>query len=126
MDSCAALLADLLGYDPDAGAEVPSPAPVRLRPTIAEAMAGATPGQVVAARDGQTPVAVVVTHDGAAFAVADRCPHDGGWLSDGWVEGDRLVCARHGWEICASTGACDQRPQEVVPVRRLAVDPTPR
>jgi nitrite reductase/ring-hydroxylating ferredoxin subunit len=113
MVSTAALVADLLGYDPAA------PDPVTLRPTIAEALATAAPGDVVPARDGRAAVAVVVLEDGRAYALADRCPHDGGWLSDGWLEGDRLVCARHAWEIEACSGRCDRLPQDLVPVRTL-------
>ncbi len=114
MISSAALVADLLGYDPDATD------PLADRPSVDEALAAARPGDVVAARDGADPLAVVVLGDGSAFAVADRCPHDGGWLSDGWLEGDRLVCARHGWEIEPCTGRCDRRPQELFSIQRLS------
>ncbi len=41
---------------------------------------------------------------GRAFVLPDRCPHDGQPLSDGFVDGDRIVCARHGWEIDACSG----------------------
>ena len=54
-----------------------------------------------------------------AYAVADRCPHDGGRLSDGWLDGDRLVCARHAWEIEVCSGQCDRRSRDIVQVRRL-------
>lgn len=89
------------------------------RPTVAEALRRSAPGEVVAALHRGRPVAVAVLEDGRAFAVADRCPHDGGLLSDGFVLGDRLVCARHGWEVDPCTGRCPQRPREVVDVRAL-------
>jgi nitrite reductase/ring-hydroxylating ferredoxin subunit len=108
MISSAALIADLVGYDALEG-----------RPTIDEAVAFAAPGDVIPAREGDQAVAVVVLGDGRAFALDDRCPHDGGWLSDGWLEGDKLVCARHAWEIETCTGSCDRRPQDFVPVRRV-------
>jgi nitrite reductase/ring-hydroxylating ferredoxin subunit len=62
-------------------------------------------GEVVAARasDGEQ-VAVVKLVSGEVCVMADRCPHDGGLLSDGFVEGDRLVCARHHWEVDPRTG----------------------
>jgi nitrite reductase [NAD(P)H] small subunit len=99
MVSLRALIADTLGVDPDLPAQA-------IRPAVAEALADCPPGGVVAARDGGDEVAVVRLVDGRAFVVADRCPHDGGPLSDGFVDGDRLVCARHGWEVDPCTGAC--------------------
>jgi nitrite reductase/ring-hydroxylating ferredoxin subunit len=62
-------------------------------------------GEAVAARapDGEA-VVVVRLISGEVCVVADRCPHDGGVLSDGFVEADRLVCARHHWEVDPRTG----------------------
>ena len=60
-----------------------------------------TVGQVVAARDGARPVAVARLGSGKLVVVADECPHDGGRISDGYVDGEQLVCARHGWELVA-------------------------
>jgi nitrite reductase/ring-hydroxylating ferredoxin subunit len=93
VSSLRALIADLIEEDP--------------RPTVGEALAICPTGGVVAARElGGEEVAVVRLHDGRAFVVADICPHDGGTLSDGFVDGDRLVCARHGWEVDPCTGTC--------------------
>lgn len=89
------------------------------RPSVAQALRHAEPGQVIAAQHRGRPVALAVLGDGRAFAVADRCPHDGGLLSDGFVEGGKLVCARHGWEVDPCTGRCPQRPREQVAVREL-------
>ena len=92
MISLRALLDDLLPGDE--------------RPQVDDALATCPPGGVIAARDGSGDVAVVRFRDGRAFVVADACPHDGGPLSDGFVDGDRLVCARHGWEVDPCTGTC--------------------
>lgn len=89
------------------------------RPTVAQALRSARPGDVIAARDRGRPVAVAVLADGRAFAVEDRCPHDGGPLSDGFVEGERIVCARHGWEIDPCGRRCEQRPRDVIDAREL-------
>lgn len=116
MVSTAARVADLLGYDPDE----PGPrAALVSRPTVEQALARAQPGEVVPARDGAEPVAVVVLRDGRAYAVEDRCPHDGGWLSDGWLDGDTLVCARHSWEVDPCTGTCDRLTSELISTRSL-------
>jgi phenylpropionate dioxygenase-like ring-hydroxylating dioxygenase large terminal subunit len=90
--SLRALIADLVDENP--------------RPDVGAALAACPPGGVVAAREAGADVAVVRFADGRAFVVADACPHDGGPLSDGFVDGDRLVCARHGWEVDPCQGTC--------------------
>ena len=41
------------------------------------------------------------------FALADRCPHKGGPLSQGIVSGDTVTCPLHGWNIQLESGqAC--------------------
>ena len=75
------------------------------RPSVPQAVRRCPRGAVVAARDeAGEEVAVVRLWSGQVCVVADRCPHDGGPLSDGFVEGDRLVCARHQWEVDPRTG----------------------
>ncbi|MFA5372257.1 MAG: non-heme iron oxygenase ferredoxin subunit [Sideroxydans sp.] len=51
-------------------------------------------------------VAVAVFNlDGDYFAVCDACPHDGGELSSGVLEGDVIVCPRHGARFSIKSGA---------------------
>lgn len=96
MPSLRALIDDLLGW----------PAPGAGRPSVTDALASCPVGEVRPAVDARGPVAVGRTADGRAFVVVDTCPHDGGLLSDGFVDGDRLVCARHGWEFDPGTPGC--------------------
>jgi 3-phenylpropionate/trans-cinnamate dioxygenase ferredoxin component len=42
--------------------------------------------------------------DGTCYAIENRCPHDGGNLTGGAVEGDEVVCPRHGARFCIRTG----------------------
>jgi nitrite reductase (NADH) small subunit len=35
--------------------------------------------------------------DGAFYAVENSCPHQGGPLADGWMEGPLVTCPWHGW-----------------------------
>jgi nitrite reductase/ring-hydroxylating ferredoxin subunit len=85
MGPVTAQLLDELGYDPD----VPDVTELELIPA----------GTIVRARDGARAVAVARLGSGKLVVVDDRCPHDGGRISDGFVDGERLVCARHGWEL---------------------------
>ena len=108
-------VADLCGEDvlaPSQAARGPDlvrapPEPKRL--PVAQAIAQCPRGMVVAAQRAGQEVAVCVLQDGSAVVVPDRCPHDGGLLSDGYLDGDKLVCARHGWEFDARSGQCQHR-----------------
>lgn len=93
--SLRAIACDLLGDDWDQPVE---------RPGLSDAIARCPRGQVMAARHEGRDLAVCRMEDGRVFALPDHCPHDGGRLSDGFVEAGRLVCARHGWELDPATG----------------------
>jgi phenylpropionate dioxygenase-like ring-hydroxylating dioxygenase large terminal subunit len=85
---------DELGYDPDDG--VP----------VLESLSEVPVGAVIRARAGARLVAVARLTSGKLVIVEDECPHDGGRISDGYVEGERLVCARHGWELDVQGQRC--------------------
>jgi nitrite reductase (NADH) small subunit len=42
------------------------------------------------------------------LAVENRCPHLGGPLSDGIVNGCQVVCPLHAWKVRLDTGAVDR------------------
>ena len=86
MGPVTAQMVDVLGYDPD-----------DRTPDIRD-LAVLPPETVVRA--------VARLRSGRLVVVDDRCPHDGGRISDGWVAGEHLVCARHGWELTVENGHC--------------------
>lgn len=43
--------------------------------------------------------------DGEYFAFQDFCPHDGGDLANGELEGEVIICPRHGARFSIKTGA---------------------
>ena len=47
---------------------------------------------------------VVFNLGGEYYAIEDICTHDGGQLTGGKVEGDEIVCPRHGARFCIRTG----------------------
>jgi nitrite reductase (NADH) small subunit len=56
--------------------------------------------------DGET-IAVFRTAADRVFALADRCPHKGGPLSQGIVFGESVACPLHNWCIELGSGqAC--------------------
>jgi nitrite reductase (NADH) small subunit len=55
------------------------------------------------------------------FALGNQCPHQGGSLCDGFVEGDIAICPLHGWEFDLRSGACMTVPGESVPFYAVTV-----
>lgn len=59
------------------------------------------------ARVVKTPgvdIAVFRTADDKVFAIEDRCPHKGGPLSQGIVQGTAVTCPLHNWVISLESG----------------------
>src|ERR671926_430858 len=64
---------------------------------------------------------VVFNLDGEYYAIEDVCTHDGGQLTGGTVEGDEIICPRHGARFSIRTGealsAPAYEPTATFPVR---------
>ena len=75
---------------------------------------------VVVAEELQEGVGKALTVNGTEVAVfrcrnqlyglQNRCPHAGGSLADGVVEGDEVICPLHGYRFNIRTGACSTDP----------------
>ncbi len=64
-------------------------------------------------------IAVFRTEGDEIFALYDRCPHQGGPLSQGIVHGKAVACPLHNWTIDLTTGGVvgpDEGCTRVVPV----------
>ncbi len=48
----------------------------------------------------------VFKHQGRLCALQNNCPHEGGQLAMGWLEGGEVVCPLHGYKFDLKTGAC--------------------
>ena len=74
--------------------------------------------QVVDLNDTQI---AVFNLGGQFYAIADVCTHDAGQLTGGTVEGDEIVCPRHGARFSIRTGAAltapAYEPTDTFPVR---------
>ena len=47
---------------------------------------------------------LLINVENTIYAYEDKCPHKGIALSDGYLEGNVLICRVHHWEYDASTG----------------------
>src|SRR5262252_4122212 len=65
-------------------------------------------------------LALIRTPEGF-FALDNACPHTGGPLGEGLVQGHTVTCPLHGWQFDCQTGAClteaKQPPQRRYPVK---------
>ncbi len=44
------------------------------------------------------------------YAIEDRCSHDGAEIASGELDGDEIICPRHGARFCVKTGAVRSAP----------------
>lgn len=72
-------------------------------------------GEVVEVRVEGASLAVCRVGD-EVFALDSVCPHAGGPLADGEIEGHDLLCPLHGWAFDLRTGACKVDPDGPVRV----------
>jgi nitrite reductase/ring-hydroxylating ferredoxin subunit len=76
------------------------------------------PDEVAEVLVGERPIAVACVGGagGARFHAVDGvCPHAGGPLGDGVVEGGHLTCPWHGWSYDLATGRSTVDPEVRVP-----------
>ena len=55
------------------------------------------------------------------YALDNACPHRGGPLAVGFLDGCRLHCPLHGWGFDVTSGACDVRPEQSVATHPVVV-----
>ena len=48
--------------------------------------------------------------DGKFYAIEDVCTHDGAEIASGELDGDEIICPRHGARFCVKTGAVKSAP----------------
>jgi nitrite reductase (NADH) small subunit/3-phenylpropionate/trans-cinnamate dioxygenase ferredoxin subunit len=65
--------------------------------------ASIAPGGAAAFTVGRYEVAVF-NADGTFYALENACPHQGGPLADGWLEGATITCPWHAWCFDLRTG----------------------
>jgi len=53
---------------------------------------------------------VVFNIAGQFYAIEDVCTHDGAEIASGELDGDEIICPRHGARFCVRTGAVKSAP----------------
>ena len=62
------------------------------------------PNQATSIEVSDRFVVLVLLNDGKVYCVEDLCTHDGGTLGDGELDGNCLICPRHGAKFDVKTG----------------------
>ncbi len=57
---------------------------------------------------------VVIKYDDNVSVLYGRCLHRGALMSDGFVDGDNLICGLHGWDYRIDTGISEYNNEEVL------------
>jgi nitrite reductase (NADH) small subunit len=84
-------------------------------------LASLPPGSVMEFMSGEQPYAIC-NWGGTVTALNGVCPHRGGPLGQGIVEGAKIVCPWHGWEFDLATGNNEYTPNLSVSSFELKVD----
>jgi nitrite reductase/ring-hydroxylating ferredoxin subunit len=58
--------------------------------------------------------------DGQFYALENSCPHQGGPIADGWLEGPEVTCPWHGW--CFDVRSGKMTLGDFARIARFAVD----
>lgn len=77
-------------------------------------------GQIIEVIIGGTAIAVARI-GGQHYAVANTCPHAGGPLGDGKLDGTVVTCPYHGWKFDVTTGVCATQPSLAVRTYRVQI-----
>ena len=64
----------------------------------------------------------VANENGAISAMNNVCPHRGGPLGQGMLEGGKLICPWHAWAFDIKTGAAEHSPQTKVAMYEIRID----
>ena len=65
---------------------------------------------------------VIAKVNGEFLAAANTCPHAGGPLADGDLDGSVLSCPYHGWGFDLKTGSCQTNPSVELPTYSALVE----
>ena len=59
---------------------------------------------------------------GKFYALDNVCPHRGGPLGEGYLEGLEVTCPWHAWSFNVTTGDCESQPGFKQPTYRVKIE----
>ncbi|MEX2260659.1 MAG: Rieske (2Fe-2S) protein [Bryobacteraceae bacterium] len=70
---------------------------------------------------GNRPYAICDV-EGVVYGIGGECPHRGGPLGHGGIEGSTVVCPWHSWEWDCRSGANLHNPAQTIPTFPVRID----
>ncbi len=58
---------------------------------------------------------VVTRYDDSVSVLYGRCAHRGALMSDGYIDGENIICGLHGWDYRLDTGVSEYDNSETLP-----------
>lgn len=80
-----------------------------------------TPGNAMRVEANGQEVALYNV-DGKYYATSNICPHQGGPLGEGMLEGATIVCPWHAWVFDVTTGTSPVNPRAKIPCFPVKVE----
>ena len=71
---------------------------------VSEIRAGKSKSFLITDERGKNIEVAIFNIDGQYYAISNTCIHKGAPLSKGFLEGDTVTCAWHGWKYCVKNG----------------------
>jgi glutamate synthase domain-containing protein 2 len=65
---------------------------------------------------------VIIDHNSKYTALYNKCPHMGGSLGDGQIDGDSIICPLHSWDFNVETGKGSPGYEDSVPTFELKIE----
>jgi nitrite reductase (NADH) small subunit len=88
--------------------------------------------RIAAVSDVPTGEVIETLHEGEPYAICNVsgeirvlsgvCPHAGGPLGNGAIDGGTITCPFHGWEFDSATGVCLMDDTVIVPTYRVRLE----
>lgn len=103
-----------------AGARRPEEGGEGFRP--AAKLSGLSVGQPKIVRVGDRSIVLFRLQDGGVSALSNICPHSGGPLGLGKIEGNIVTCPWHDWRFEITSGECLNRPGKVARTFEVQID----
>ena len=79
-----------------------------------------TGGSIIVDVEGES-IAIFKVKEGEYHAISNTCPHQGGPLGEGHLEGNTVTCPWHAWNFDVRSGACETVPADRIKSYKVKV-----